>query len=52
MKIGGEARIRSFESYLQTRKFNEKKIEQSRPFRRLSDSIEAVFEEGDNENNE
>jgi len=52
MKIGGEARIRSFESYLQTRKFNEKKIEQSRPFRRLSSSIEAVFEEGDNGDNE
>lgn len=48
MKIGPKTRRKSYESYLNTRKFNARKIEQSKPFRRLSSSIEAVFEEGNN----
>jgi len=45
MKIGSEARRMSYETYLRTRAFNAKQIEQSKAFRRLSDSIEAVYAE-------
>ncbi len=51
MKIGAETRIKSYESYINKRQFNARKIEQNRSFRRLSSSIEAVFEDEDNEDN-
>lgn len=49
MRIGFETRQDSFESYRRTRALNARKIEQSKAYRRLSTSIGAVFEEGDNE---
>ena len=51
MRIGYDTRRQSFETYKTTRKFNALKIEQSTPYRRLSSSIQAVFEEGDSEDN-
>ena len=47
MRIGPDARRSSWESYIRTRQFSERQIEQSKAFRRLSSEVEAVFEEGD-----
>ena len=47
MKIGPETRQRSYNSYLSTRQFNSRRIEQSRRDRRLSSSIQRVFEEAE-----
>ena len=49
MRIGMKTRKASWDSYMRTRQFNEAQIEQSKAFRRLSSSIEEVFEAGDNE---
>ncbi len=50
MKVGFETRRRSYESYLRSRQFNEASVEQRRAFRRLSDSVESVFREAEEDN--
>ena len=47
MKIGGEARMQSYESYRRNHLFNENQIEQSKYVRRLSDSILSVYQDAD-----
>ena len=49
MRIGPTARRQSYETYIRTRRMNEKKLEQRRPFRRLASSIEKVFSDGEEE---
>jgi len=49
MRVTSEVRIQSFETYRRARQFTAADVEQSRPFRRLSSSIEAVFEEENTE---
>jgi hypothetical protein len=49
MKIGPDLRRQSFETYKTRRKFAEAGVEQNKRFRRLSSSIEAVFEDADKE---
>ena len=49
MKIGPETRIKSYENYVRDRRMNERQIDENKPYRRLVDSVRAVFEEPDNE---
>ena len=48
MKIGPDARFRSFQSYMKSRQYTGAKTEQSSTSRRLSSSIQDVFEESEN----
>lgn len=48
MKVGPATRRQSYLSYVSGQKHEQAEIEQRKAFRRLSDSVEAVFAEGDN----